>query len=272
MEILSRLFQNFFNWEYIAQVLPVMLTAGIWNTLFLTAVSGVLAVVLGVLLAVMGMSHSRWLRWPARIYTDVLRGIPAILLIVIMGQGLFWLARDVFGTTSPYPLGITALTLITAAYLGEIFRSGIQSVDVGQSDAARALGFSSGSTMLFVIIPQGIRRVLPATMNQLIQLIKLSSLVFYLGLQADQREIFRIAQDFASMSGNQSALTVAAVCYLIITVPLTHLVNFIDQRLRDGKRVVVQDDPLAETGALDQPTSTTTPTTGVKPAAKETVS
>lgn len=253
VDIVSRLIQNFFNWEYIVAVLPTMLRVGLWNTLLLTAVSGVLAVLLGILLAVMGMSRTRILRWPARIYTDVLRGVPAILLIVMMGQGLFWLARDVFGTTSPYPLGITALTLITAAYLGEIFRSGIQSVERGQTEAARALGFSGAKASLLVVIPQGIRRVLPATMNQFIQLVKLSSLVFYLGLQSGERELFRIAQDFASMSGNQSALTVAALCYLAITVPLTHLVNYIDNRLREGRQVVTDDDPFDDVMADPTP-------------------
>lgn len=251
MEILQRLWQNFFNWDYIVEVLPTMLGVGLLNTIFLAIVSGGLAVVIGVVLAVMGMSQSRWLRWPARVYTDVFRGVPAILLIVIMGQGLFWLARDVFGTTSPYPLGITALTLITAAYLGEIFRSGIQSVERGQMEAARALGFSSGMAMVLVVIPQGIRRVLPATVNQFIQLIKLSSLVFYLGLQSDQRELFRIAQDFASMTGNQSSLTVAALCYLAITIPMTHFVNYIDRRLREGRRPDIDDDPLDDLALTD---------------------
>jgi polar amino acid transport system permease protein len=244
VDILSRLVRNFLDTEYIAQVLPSMLTVGLGNTLLLSVVSGVLAVLLGVLIAIMGSSRAFWLRWPARVYIDVLRGIPAILLIVILGQGLFWLARDIFRTSSPYPLAIIALTLITSAYLAEIFRSGIQSVDAGQTDAARALGLSAGRSLLLVVVPQGIRRVLPATMNQFIQLIKMSALVFYLGLQSDQREIFRIAQDFTSMTGNQSALTVAALCYLAITVPLTHLVNLVDRRLREGR--AGPEEPLLE--------------------------
>ncbi len=242
MDVLSRLVQNLLDLDYIAQVLPTMLGVGLVNTLYLSAVSALFSIAAGVLLAVMGLSRRRILRWPARVYVDVFRGIPAILAIVIIGQGLFWLARDVFSTTSPYPLGILALTLITSAYLAEIFRSGIQSVDKGQMEASRALGFGYGRAMLLVVIPQGLRRVLPATVNQFIQLIKLSSLVFYLGLQADQREIFRIAQDFASMTGNQSSLIAAAVCYLAITVPLTHLVNWIDRRLRDGRRVAAPTD------------------------------
>lgn len=242
MDVLSRLVQNLLDLDYIAQVLPTMLGVGLVNTLYLSAISALFSIAVGVVLAVMGLSGRRLLRWPARVYVDVFRGIPAILAIVIIGQGLFWLARDVFNTTSPYPLGILALTLITSAYLAEIFRSGIQSVEKGQMEAARALGFGYGKAMALVVIPQGLRRVLPATVNQFIQLIKLSSLVFYLGLQADQREIFRIAQDFASMTGNQSSLIAAAVCYLVITVPLTHLVNWIDRRLRDGRRVTAPTD------------------------------
>ncbi len=244
MEVIERLLNNLFNWEYLVQVLPTMLGTGVVNTLFLSICAGILAIFFAIVLAVMGMANAPWLRWPARIYTDIFRGVPAILIIVIIGQGLFWLARDVLGTTSPYPLGIMALTLITSAYLGEIFRSGIQSVDPGQMEAARALGFSHGAAMILVVIPQGIRRVLPATVNQFIQLIKLSSLVFYLGLQSDQREIFRIAQDFASMTGNQTSLIAAAICYLIITVPLTHFVNFIDRRLREGRTVAAEPEPL----------------------------
>ncbi len=259
MDVLSRLAQNLFDLDYIAQVLPTMLRVGLVNTLYLSAVSAVFSIVAGILLAVMGLSRRRLLRWPARVYVDVFRGIPAILAIVIIGQGLFWLARDLFQTTSPYPLGILALTLITSAYLAEIFRSGIQSVEKGQMEATRALGFGHTKALLLVVIPQGLRRVLPATVNQFIQLIKLSSLVFYLGLQADQREIFRIAQDFASMTGNQSSLIAAAACYLAITVPLTHLVNWIDRRLRDGRRVAAPTDDGDDLAVPTAPTPAITP-------------
>lgn len=86
-----------------------------------------------------------------------------------------------------------------------------------------------------VIIPQGIRRVLPAWVNQLISLIKDSSLVYFLGLLASQRELFRIGQDYAANTGNQSALLLAGLFYLVLTVPLTHFVNWIDRRLRHGR-------------------------------------
>jgi polar amino acid transport system permease protein len=232
---------TFLDWEYISQVLPDLLKTGLLNTLILSVSSALIGTVLGMLLAVMGLSTKWWLRWPARVYTDVFRGLPAILTILLIGQGLGTLARDVVGT-NPYPMGILALSLIAAAYIGEIFRSGIQSIDKGQLEASRALGMSYTRSMVLVIIPQGVRRVLPALVNQFIALVKDSSLVYVLGLLSGQRELFRIGQDLAANTGNLSPLVAAGVFFLVITVPLTHLVNYIDKKLRTGRKVRV-DDP-----------------------------
>jgi len=242
---MDALLDTFFDWEYIARVLPDLLTTGLINTLILAVCSALLGTVFGLILAVLGLARTRWLRWPARVYTDIFRGLPAILTILLIGQGLAQLVRPIVGT-NPYPLGILALSLIAAAYLGETFRSGIQSVEKGQLEASRALGMSHPKAMRLVVIPQGIRRVLPATVNQFISLVKDSSLVYFLGLLADQRELFRIGQDLAANTGNLSPLVAAGMCYLVITVPLTHLVNHIDRRLRTGRRVAggEHDDPI----------------------------
>jgi polar amino acid transport system permease protein len=90
--------------------------------------------------------------------------------------------------------------------------------------------------MRLVVIPQGVRRVLPALVNQFIALVKDSSLVYFLGLLATQRDLFRIGQDQAANTGNESALLLAGLFYLVITVPLTHVVNYIDSRLRTGRQ------------------------------------
>ncbi len=232
---------TFLDWDYISQVLPDLLKTGLLNTLVLSVSSALIGTVVGMVLAVMGLSTKWWLRWPARVYTDIFRGLPAILTILLIGQGLGTLARDVVGT-NPYPMGILALSLIAAAYIGEIFRSGIQSVDKGQMEASRALGMSYTKSMLLVIIPQGVRRVLPALVNQFIALVKDSSLVYVLGLLSGQRELFRIGQDLAANTGNLSPLVAAGVFFLVITVPLTHLVNYIDKKLRTGRKVRV-DEP-----------------------------
>src|SRR5438067_3669175 len=229
---------TFFNWDYIRAVLPDLLRTGLANTLILAVFSALAGTVLGMGLAVAGLSTKRWLRWPARMYTDIFRGLPAILTILLIGQGLAVVARNIVGR-NPYPLGILALSLIAAAYVGEIFRSGIQSVEKGQLEASRALGMSYAKAMLLVVIPQGVRRVLPALVNQFIALVKDSSLVYFLGFLTSQRELFRIGQDLAANTGNLSPLVAAGIFYLVITVPLTHLVNYIDKRLRTGRRVEV---------------------------------
>ncbi|MCJ7995728.1 amino acid ABC transporter permease/ATP-binding protein [Rhizobium cremeum] len=235
MNWLENLRRSFLDWNAMAEVLPTMIAVGLKNTLILAAASTVFGVVIGMVLAIMGISRSPWLRIPARIYTDIFRGLPAIVTILLIGQGFARIGRELFGP-SPYPLGIMALSLIAGAYIGEIFRSGIQSVDRGQMEACRALSMSYAQGMRLIVVPQGVRRVLPALVNQFIGNVKDSSLVYFLGLLASEREIFRVGQDQAVVTGNLSPLLLAGIFYLVITVPLTHVVNMIDTRLRLGKQ------------------------------------
>jgi polar amino acid transport system permease protein len=234
------LLRNFFDWQLIRQVLPDLLTYGLRNTLVLAIASSLLGSVLGMVLAVMGLSQRWWLRLPARIYTDLFRGLPAALTILMVGEGVF--SAQVSWLASPYPVAILALSLMSAAYIGEIFRSGIQSVEKGQGEACRALGMTHGQALRLVVVPQGVRRVLPAMVNQFIAIIKDSSLVYFLGLVTSQRELFRIGQDSSVTTGNLSPLLATGLCYLLLTVPLTHLVNHIDRRLREGSRRALAAD------------------------------
>ncbi|MBB1155768.1 MULTISPECIES: amino acid ABC transporter permease [Amycolatopsis] len=245
---MDQFFDTFLNWQYIWEVFPDLLKTGLLNTLILSVAAAVIGTLLGMVLAVMGLSAKRWLRWPARVYTDIFRGLPAILTILVIGQGVGLLARNVVGN-NPYPLGIAALSLIAAAYIGEIFRAGIQSVDKGQLEASRALGMSYSKAMLLVVIPQGVRRVLPALVNQFIALVKDSTLVYFLGFLTSQRELFRIGQDLAANTGNLSPLVAAGAVYLVITVPLTHLVNYIDKRLQTGRKVTAENNEMLAGGA-----------------------
>ncbi|ALE06729.1 amino acid ABC transporter permease [Arthrobacter sp. ERGS1:01] len=245
MDYLNRLGETFLDWNQIAQVLPSMFAVGLPNTLVLAISSGLIGTFLGLILALMGISRNRVARWAARAYTDVFRGLPAVLTILVIGLGFGPIFREITGSNSPYPMGVAALSLMAAAYIGEIFRSGIQSVDKGQLEAARALGFGYGPSMRAIVVPQGIRRVLPALMNQLIALIKDSSLVFTLGLLSTERELFQIGQDAAARSGNLSPYVAAAIFYLALTIPLTHLVNYIDNRLRTGSKPKPEPDTAA---------------------------
>ena len=235
MDWFNTIIRTFFDFGAMAEVLPQLLTVGLLNTLIISIAATVLGTVLGMVVAVMGISPSTWLRVPARIYTDLFRGLPAILTILLIGQGFARLSQSVFGP-SPYPLGIIALSLIASAYIGEIFRAGILSVDKGQGEACRALGMSYAKSMALVVVPQGVRRVLPALVNQFIAIVKDSSLVYFLGLLVSERELFRVGQDAAVLSGNLSPLVAAGIFYLVITVPLTHLVNHFDNKFRTGRR------------------------------------
>lgn len=239
---LSYLKDAFLNWDLYKQAIPDLLKTGLPNTLLLTASAAVIGLVLGMALAVAGISRHRWLRWPARVYTDIFRGLPEVVIILLIGLGVGPVVGGLTGN-NPYPLGIAALGLMAAAYVGEIFRSGIQSVEPGQLEASRALGFSYSMSMQLVVVPQGVRRVLPALMNQFISLLKASSLVYFLGLVANQRELFQVGRDLNAQTGNLSPLVAAGLLYLALTVPLTHLVNYIDNRLRRG-RPPGQEDPL----------------------------
>lgn len=246
--VLTQLRESFLDWELYKKAIPDLVKTGLPNTLILTVSASVIGMLIGLVLAVAGISRSRWLRWPARIYTDIFRGLPEVVIILLIGLGIGPIAGHLTGN-NPYPLGIAALGLMTAAYIGEILRSGIQSVEAGQLEASRALGFSYSSSMRLVVIPQGVRRVLPALMNQFISLLKASSLVYFLGLVASQRELFQVGRDLNAQTGNLSPLVAAGLFYLLLTIPLTHLVNYIDNRLRRGRRPT--DD-----GALD-PAATT---------------
>jgi polar amino acid transport system substrate-binding protein len=239
---LAQLAAAFGNWELYKQAIPDLLKTGLPNTLLLTVSAAVIGLVLGMALAVAGISRHRWLRWPARVYTDIFRGLPEVVIILLIGLGLGPVVGGLTGN-NPYPLGIAALGLMAAAYVGEIFRSGIQSVESGQMEASRALGFSYPTSMRLVVVPQGIRRVLPALMNQFISLLKASSLVYFLGLIANQRELFQVGRDLNAQTGNLSPLVAAGFFYLLLTVPLTHLVNYIDGRLRRGAKPT-EEDPL----------------------------
>ncbi|MGE2692970.1 ABC transporter substrate-binding protein/permease [Mycolicibacterium pulveris] len=248
---LSQLKDSFLDWDLYKQAVPDLFKTGLPNTLILTVCASVIGLLLGMALAVAGISRSRLLRWPARVYTDIFRGLPEVVIILLIGLGLGPVVGGLTGN-NPFPLGIAALGLMAAAYVGEIFRSGIQSVEPGQLEASRALGFSYSASMRLVVVPQGIRRVLPALMNQFISLLKASSLVYFLGLVADQRELFQVGRDLNAQTGNLSPLVAAGLFYLALTVPLTHLVNYIDNRLRRG-RAPDEEDPLELAKSLGAP-------------------
>jgi polar amino acid transport system permease protein len=231
----NALVNTFFNWDLIAQTFPRLITEGLLNTLIIAAGAIVVGVVIALLAAMLLLSNRWWMRLPARIYVDVFRGLPVIITVMLVGVGLPAAGIRLFGT-DPFGYAILAIGIVSGAYTAEIFRSGIQSVDPGQLQAARSLGMSYLRAMRLVVVPQGIRRVLPALAGQFVKDIKESSLVYLLGLAVGQRELYFIAQEEVARTYNSSPLIAAGICYLALTIPLTYFVNHLDGRLREGPR------------------------------------
>ncbi|MGA8004742.1 MAG: amino acid ABC transporter permease [Burkholderiales bacterium] len=236
LEGLHRIFATFFDPELIAQAMPEVLKVGLPNTLLLSVFASAIGIVLGLLVAGGLLAGHRGVHLPCRAYVDILRGLPHILTVYLIGQGLPLAGLSIFGDNT-YGYAALAIGLIESAYFAEIFRAGFQSVERGQVEAARSTGMSQLQTMRYVIIPQGARRVLPPLTGQFILVVKATSLVYLLGLTAPQREMFAIAQDAAINNANLSPLTAAGLVYLAITIPTTYAVNAWDRRMRTGAPV-----------------------------------
>lgn len=232
----------FFNLEVILEALPTLLAEGLRNTLYLSVGALAIGLVAGLLLALLGLSRNRLVRLPAVVYIDVFRGLPALLTILLVGQGLPAAGFRPFGRNQLL-YAVVALGLVATAYIAEIFRAGIQSVDKGQMEAARSLGMSYLTAMRLVVVPQGVRRVLPPLTNEFIAVTKDSSLAFVLGVSLGGRDLLRIGQNVAQQTGNSSGFVAAGLVYLLITIPLTRLVNVMDRRLREGGSAEVEPLP-----------------------------
>jgi polar amino acid transport system permease protein len=218
-----------------------LLRIGLPNTIILAFGAMGIGLTVGMVVALMAISRHWWIRLPARVYIDIFRGLPAILTIMIVGIGLPLAQIRPFGRNT-FAYAILALGLISTAYVAEIYRAGIQSVDKGQMEAARSIGMSYLTAMWLVIIPQGVRRVFPPLTNEFIAITKDTSLVFILGLAFHESELFRISSRMMTTTGVPSPLVMAGLFYLTITVPLTHVVNLMDKRLREGRPVAAEEE------------------------------
>jgi polar amino acid transport system permease protein len=200
-------------------------------------VAEVLILVLALVIAVIRQLHAPALlpiRLLAVAYTDFFRGVPLILVIYAIGFGLPALNLEGVSTQEPVVYGVAALVLCYAAYVSEVYRAGIDSVHPSQAAAARSLGLSEWQALRFVVIPQAVRRVVPPLLNDFISLQKDTALVAVLGVI----EANRAAGIYSSTVFNYSGYTVAAVLFLILTVPLARFTDYLvarDRRMRHGE-------------------------------------
>lgn len=226
--------ENFFDVDVLETLWPDIVTVAAKNTIVYTIISFAGGLVIALFLALMKLSPIGPYRWIATSYIEFFRGLPA--LVVIIGFGFAvpiafnW--RPPGGTIGA---GIIALIVVSAAYMAETIRAGIQAVPKGQSEAARSLGMSSTWTTVSVVLPQAFRIIIPPLTNEFVILIKDTSLLFVLGVAADERELTTFARDAVTTNQDSSPLLAVSVFYLIITLPLTRLIARLERRTQRAR-------------------------------------
>ena len=211
------------RWHYIAD--------GLKTTLIITFFACMMGIVLGFIVGMIRSTHDKTgnlklLNILCKIYLTVIRGTPVVVQLLI----IYFV---VFGSTriDKVPVAIMAFGINSGAYVAEIFRSGIMSIDAGQMEAGRSLGFNYLKTMYYIVVPQAFKAVLPALANEFIALLKETSIAFYIGVADLTLGGLKIRSITYS---NFMPLVAAAIIYLVVVLILSKLVSILERRLRKG--------------------------------------
>jgi polar amino acid transport system permease protein len=216
---------------------------GFWITLKLSILGGIFSLLWGLILAVLRQLPGKAalpVRWLTIAYIDAFRGIPLLIVLLLVSGGLSSLSSPIggevipefigkptwLGETSPFWYGVFSLTITYGAYMAEVYRAGIEAVPRGQMEAARSLGMSHGQAMRYVIVPQAVTKVIPPLLNDYIALMKDTSLVSFIGAV----EVVQAGRDIQSDTYNGTGLIVGAILFLIVTIPLARLVDYLIAR------------------------------------------
>ncbi len=218
----------YFDREVMAAIWRDILNAGV-NTLKYALIAQAFAIVFGLFVAMLVLSKRRRFRLPATAFVDVVRGLPLLMLIMLMYFGPTYI-----GVSATHAFTIAALAMNSSAYVAEIFRAGIQSVDKGQMDAARSLGMPYATSMVQVVIPQAFRKVIPPLTNEFISLVKDTSLLIIVGATVSQRELLGAARQLSATTFSATPFMTASIAYLVITLPLIQIVRRLEQRYLSG--------------------------------------
>ena len=229
---------SFFNFSFLPKYIPAFVR-GLEYTLLLSVVSVALAVIPALVLAIMRLSKNKVVRAISGAYIAIFRSTPLLVQLSIIYFGLFHYIQLprylLFGfiAINRFIPGVVALALNSSAYVAEIFRAGILAVDAGQAEAARSLGLSSWQSMRLVVLPQAIKNVLPALANELVTMVKESSICSSLGMA----ELMYAAQ---TVSGNSyitlAPFVLAALIYFVINYPASKAIEAIERRMRRGDK------------------------------------
>jgi polar amino acid transport system permease protein len=241
---MSQFISQYFDVNFMADHFSTVFTAFVTLTLELFLISGILSLIWGLILSLLRQVPGKLgapVRFLSVAYIDVFRGIPLLLVILLIYGGFGALSSSAatpgplpefiaiptfFGKPSAFWYGVFAITITYGAYMAEVYRAGIESVPRGQMEAARSLGMSHTQAMRYVIVPQAVRTVIPPLLNDLVALMKDTSLVSVISLP----EAVQVSFDLQSTTFNSSALTLAAFMYLIVTLPMARLVDWLIHR------------------------------------------
>ncbi len=204
------------------------LIAGAWVTVKLTVFSVTIGVVLGTIFGIMKTSKVRLFSMISGVYTDFIRGTPLLVQIFIVHFGM---PRVLGFPLNPYVSAVTALSINSGAYVTEIVRAGIQSIDRGQIEAARSLGMNNFLAMRYVILPQAFKRIIPPLGNEFIAMLKDSSLVSVIAME----ELVRKGQILSTTYFKPfETWTAIAFIFLFLTLPITRLVSYLEGVMAKG--------------------------------------
>ncbi|WP_404403674.1 amino acid ABC transporter permease [Jeotgalibacillus malaysiensis] len=213
------------NFEQIIPSMPYILQ-GIWVTLQIVLIAGLLGFAIGIILSLFKIGRVPFLRWFADGYTSIFRGTPLVLQLMI----IYYASPQLFGVQiEAYTAAILSFGLNSAAYISEIIRAGIQAVDKGQREAAMALGVPYNKMMKDVILPQAMKNILPALMNEFITLTKESAIVTVIGVTDIMRRAYIVGSDKFSFL---EPLLFAGLIYYLMVLVLTFAGKWVEGRMR----------------------------------------
>ncbi len=222
------------TWQYIE-----LFKQGLITTLSLSALTVIFGFILALIIALIRLSRIRPFDWLATAYVEVFRATPMLVQLFIVYYVIFGNISvpsfKLFGFIrfERFLPGVVALSMNSGAYLSEIIRAGIQSIDMGQTEAARSLGMSKSMTMKEIILPQAIKNILPAIANEFVTIIKESSICYTIGVQeimyavnATKGATYRIAEP----------LIIATVVYFCLTFPTSKIIAYFERRMSRGDK------------------------------------
>lgn len=219
--------ETFFNWNVFVSSFPLLLS-GLRITLLLGVVSIIAGLVSGLFIALTRIYGARPLGIVAKVYTDVFRSIPILVLLIVVYYALPFVGLRL----SPFMSAAVALTLVSGAYTAEIFRAGIEAIPSGQFEASQALGLGYRHMMLDVILPQAVRIVIPPLTNNCINVIKDTALASVVAMP----DLLKQATQAQALEANPTPLIVAALMYVAILWPMVILVGRLEKSFRRGDR------------------------------------